>query len=306
MSNLVVDVATGGVRGGTSILYAALGETLAERAGVINLGTEGSMLTGAMTAYAVAASTGHTWLGVAAGAVAGALLASVHAVVVLGFKANQLATGLGVLFLGIGVTSLFGAQYVGDTVDALNPLAIPGLSSLPFVGPVLFDQDPLTYASFAAAPALFWVINHSRWGLLLRAAGERPEVLEANGTSPVRVRYIAVIAGGGLAGIGGAQLSVAYANAWFENMVQGRGFIAVALVIFAAWSPLRAVGGAWLFGSALALSPALQARDIGPNGFALDAIPYVVTLLALVLLARRRANAAPEALSRVFDLTPAR
>lgn len=306
MSNPIVDVAAGGVRGGTSILFAALGETLAERAGVINLGTEGSMLTGAMTAYAVAAGTGNAWLGVLAGSLAGALLAAVHAVVVLGFGANQLAAGLGVLFLGLGTTSLFGAPYVGEQIDALTAWTIPGLSRIPLLGAMLFDQDPLTYASFAVAPALWWLLNKSRWGLLLRAAGERPEVLEANGTSPTRVRYIAVIAGGALAGIGGAQLSVAYADAWFEGMTQGRGFIAVSLVIFAAWSPLRAVGGAWLFGAALALSPTLQTRGSGINQFALDAIPYVVTLLALVLLARRRAHATPEALSRVFDLTPAR
>ena len=303
---IVLDVLTGGVRGGTAILYAALGETLAERAGVINLGTEGSMLTGALAAYAVTAETGSPWAGALAGAAAGGLLALVHAVLVLSRGANQLATGLVVLFLGIGLTSMFGAAYVGASITPFHPYAIPLLSDLPWLGQILFTQDPLVYLSYLAAPAMWWLLYRSRWGLTLRGAGERPEVLAAYGYSPVLVRYLAVVSGGMLAGIGGAHLSTAYANAWFENMTAGRGFIAVALVIFAAWHPLRAVGGAYLFGAALALSPALQARGYGFNQFALDGLPYLVTILALILLARRQVNSAPEGLARVFELTPSR
>jgi len=302
--SLIIDVATGGVRGGTSILYAALGETLSERAGVINLGMEGSMLTGALAAYAAAASTGDPWLGVLAGAAAGGALALVHAVMVLSRGANQLANGLVVLFLGLGLTSLFGAAYVGRSIEGFEPVPIPLLSDIPGLGPILFDHDPLTYASYAIAPVMWWLLYRSRWGLLVRGAGERPEVLRAYGHSPLTVRYLAVVGGGMLAGIGGAQLSTAYAHAWFEGMTAGRGFIAVALVIFAAWHPLRAVGGAYLFGACLALSPALQARGYAFNQFALDALPYVVTILALVVLGRRRIHAAPEGLSRVFEMTP--
>jgi simple sugar transport system permease protein len=304
--SLIIDVATGGVRGGTSILYTALGETISERAGVINLGMEGCMLTGALAAYAVTAETGSPWTGVVAGAAAGGLLALVHAVLVVSRGANQLANGLVVLFLGLGLTSLFGAAYVGRSVNAFQPVAIPVLSDLPVLGPVFFDHDPLTYVSYLLAPAVWLLLYRSRWGLLVRGAGERPEVLTAYGHSPLAIRYLAVVAGGMLAGVGGAQLSTAYANAWFEGMTAGRGFIAVALVIFAAWHPLRAVGGAYLFGACLALSPALQARGYAFNQFALDAIPYVVTIAALVVLGRRRAHAAPEALTRVFDLTPTR
>ncbi len=300
---LPVEVMVGAVRGGTSILYAALGETVSERAGVINLGTEGCMLVGALTGYAVTASTGNPWVGVLAGAVAGGLLALVHAILVLSRGANQLATGLVVLFLGLGLTSLFGAAYVGRSINAFKPVGIPGLSSIPGVGDVLFNHDPLTYLSYLAGPAVWWLLYRSRPGLILRAAGERQEVLAAYGHSPLRVRYLAVVAGGALAGIGGAQLSTAYANAWFENMTQGRGFIAVALVIFAAWHPIRAVWGAYLFGAALALSPALQARGYGFNQFALDAIPYVVTIGVLVFLGRRRAHAAPEGLRKVFEMS---
>jgi simple sugar transport system permease protein len=300
--SLPVEVMVGAVRGGTSILYAALGETVSERAGVINLGTEGCMLVGALAGYAVTANTGSPWVGVVAGAAAGALLAFVHAVLVLSRGANQLATGLVVLFLGLGLTSLFGAAYVGRSINAFKPVAIPGLSAIPGLGDILFNHDPLTYLSYLAGPAVWWLLYRSRPGLVLRAAGERQEVLAAYGHSPLRVRYLAVIAGGALAGIGGAQLSTAYANAWFENMTQGRGFIAVALVIFAAWHPLRAVGGAYLFGAALALSPALQARGYGLNQFALDAVPYLVTIAVLVGLGRRRAHAAPEGLRKVFEM----
>jgi ABC-type uncharacterized transport system permease subunit len=303
---IIVDVLAGGVRGGTAILYAALGETLAERAGVINLGTEGSMLAGALAAYAITAETGSPWAGVVAGALAGGLLAAVHAFMVLTRGANQLATGLVVLFLGGGLTAMFGASYVGKAITPFHPYAIPLLSDIPGLGPVLFDHDPLVYLSYLLAPALWWLLFRSRWGLVVRSAGERPAALSAYGHSPLLVRYLAVIGGGLLAGIGGAHLSTAYANAWFENMTAGRGFIAVALVIFAAWHPLRAVGGAYLFGAALALSPALQARGFGFNQFALDALPYLVTIVALIVLGRRRINSAPEDLSRVFDLTPTR
>lgn len=303
--NLFLDVSVGAVRGGTSILFAALGETIAERAGIINLGTEGSMLVGALAAYAVTASSGSPWIGLLGGIAAGGALAGVHAFFVLTRRTNQLATGLVVLFLGLGLTSLFGGSYVHRTIHSFKPWAVPGLSSIPWVGDIFFRHDPLTYLSYLLAPALWWLLFRSRWGLMIRGTGERGEVLAAYGHSPQLMRYLAVVAGGMLAGVGGAQLSTAYANAWFENMTQGRGFIAVALVIFAAWHPLKAVGGAYLFGAALAVSPALQARGYGINQFALDAIPYIVTIVVLVALARRRVASAPEELRRVFELTPA-
>jgi simple sugar transport system permease protein len=299
--SLISEVLTGGIRGGTSINYAALGESVSERGGVINLGTEGSMLCGALAAYAIAAETGNVWVGVAAGAVAGGLLASVQAYFVLSRHTNQLATGLVVLFLGLGLTSMFGVEYVQALAPTLSPIAVPGLSDVPFLGPILFDQDALVYISYALVPVLWWIIYRSRWGVVLRAAGERSEVLTANGIDVARIQYIAVIVGGMMAGVGGAHLSVAYTKAWFENMVQGRGFVAVAVVMFANRQPFKVAAGAYLFGAALALSPALQSRGYAINQFALDAVPYVVTILALVILGRRRANETPEGLSKVFD-----
>lgn len=304
--SLVVDVLSGAVRGGTSVLYAGLGETVSERAGVINLGTEGCMLVGALGGFAAALQTGSPWFGVAVGAACGGLLALVHAVLCVSRQANQFASGLTILFLALGLTSLFGSPFVGQEIEALDPVAIPVLSSIPVLGPVLFDQDPLTYLSYVAAPAMWWLLYRSRPGLLLRAAGERAEVLTVHGYRTSVVRYWAVVVGGMLAGVGGAHLSIAYAQSWFENMIVGRGFIAVALVIFASWQPLRVMAGAYLFGAALALSPALQARGVGVNQFALDVLPFLLTLLVLAFLGRRTLLGAPDELRRVFDNTSSR
>ena len=304
MTALVTEVLAGAVAGGTCILYAAVGESFSESAGVVNLGTEGSMLTGALTAYAVTAETGNPWIGAAAGAVAGGALASVHAFFVLNRRSNQLATGLVVMFLGLGLTSLFGASYVSKSINGFSDWDVPGLSSIPFFGEVLFEHDPLTYLSYLLVPVAWWVLYRSRWGLLIRGAGEREEVLTTYGHPAVKVQYVAVIFGGALAGVGGAQLSTAYANAWFEGMTQGRGFIACAVVIFAARQPFKVAAGAYLFGGALALSPALQARGYAINQFALASIPYLVIIAVLVILGKKRAAETPEGLKKVFEISP--
>lgn len=302
--SLVVDVMSGGVRGGTSIMYAALGETVSERAGVINLGTEGSMLVGALSAYAVAVETGSPWAGALAGAVAGGLLAALHAYLVVVRGASQFASGLSLLFLALGLTSLFGASYVGRPVVGFDEWDVPLLADIPGVGPILFQHDPLLYLSFLLVPAVWFVLFRTRVGLLVRTAGERADSLTVHGYSVPLMRAGAVTVGGMLAGLGGAHLSIAYANAWFENMVSGRGFIAVALVIFAVWSPWRVMGGAYLFGMAIALGPALQARGYQWNQFALDAIPFVLTLVVLAVLGRRTLSSSPAELKRVFENAP--
>ena len=302
--NLIIDVLTAGVRGGTSILYAGLGETISERAGVINLGTEGSMLLGALAAYMVAADTGNPWLGVLVGGLLGAMLSLLHALLVVWRGANQFASGLTMLFLALGLTSLFGAAYVGRTITPFEVWAIPVLNDIPFIGPIFFEQNALVYLSYLAVPAVWFLLFRTKWGLLIRTAGERSDALTVNGYNVKRVRIAAVTAGGFLAGVGGAQLSIAYTNSWFENMVAGRGFIAVALVIFASWSPIKVMGGAYLFGAALALGPALQARGVGINQFALHVIPFVLTLVVLAVLGRRTISAAPAELKRVFENGP--
>jgi ABC-type uncharacterized transport system permease subunit len=302
--SLITEVLTGGLRSGTSILYAGVGESYSESAGVVNLGTEGSMLVGALAAYVAASELNDPWAGAVAGLLTGGALAAVHAFFVLHRRANQLANGLVVLFLGLGLTSLFGAAYVSKPARSFAPWRIPGLGSLPGVGDVLFHHDPLTYVSFLLVPGSWWLLSRSRWGLLLRAAGERTEVLASYGHRVRRIQYLAVVVGGALAGLGGAHLSIAYGNAWFENMIQGRGFVAVAVVIFAARQPFKVAAGAYLFGMALALSPALQARGYGINQFALDAMPYLTIVVVLIILGRRRAAEAPEGLKKVFEVSP--
>jgi ABC-type uncharacterized transport system permease subunit len=298
---LLESVLTGAVRGGTSILYATLGETVSERSGVINLGTEGSMLVGALAAYAVGVESGSPWLGVLAGLLAGAALAAVHAGLVLHRQANQIATGLGVTFLALGLTALFGQDYVGAGVRELPTWHLPVLGDLPFLGPILFRHDPLTYVSFVAGPALWLLLFRTRLGLKIRAAGEQASVLEVYGTSATRIRWIAILLGGGLAGLGGAQLSTAFTRNWSEGMTVGRGFVAVGLVIFAGWNPLKAVLGAYLFSGAIALQLQLQARGWELSRYLLEALPYLAVLVVLAVLSRRRAHGGPAALTRVFE-----
>lgn len=283
------------------MVFAATGETITERAGVINLGTEGSMLAGALAAYAVGVETGSPWLGAVAGLVAGCALALVHGFLVLVRKANQIATGLAITFLGLGLTSLFGQGYVSEGVEAFDVINIPLLADLPFLGPILFQHDPLTYLSFAVAPAAWWFLHRTGLGLRIRAAGERPGVLSTMGTDPVRLRWIALAAGGGLAGLGGAQLATAFARTWSEDMVAGRGFVAVALVIFAGWNPLLTFVGAYLFSGAEAFQLELQTRGTDISIFILSAIPYATVIVVLAALSGRRRHAAPEALDEVFD-----
>lgn len=295
---MLITILAGAIAGGTAILWAALGETISERAGIINIGTEGCMLTGALAAFAVTVTTGSPWVGAGAGAAAGAGLAAVLAFVTIVRSANQLAAGLALLFLALGLTSLYGAPYVGRDVQGFATYDVPLLGGLPFFGKIFFQHDPLVYLGYLAVPATWWLLFRSRWGLLIRTAGERPEALAAYGVSPVRVRAVALVLGGALAGIGGAQLSIAVALTWSEGMTAGRGFIAVALVVFGARRPLRVMGGAYLFGAAITLGSVLQVRGVEINQFALDALPYVLTLVVLVVLVRRSRQYPPEALGQ--------
>jgi ABC-type uncharacterized transport system permease subunit len=297
----VEDVLTGAVRYGASVLFATQGELVAERAGIINLGTEGSMLCGALCGFAVAAQTGSALLGAVAGLAAGALIALLHAFVVIDRRANQLAAGLAITFLGLGLTAAIGTSFVDRRIDGLGQAPIPLLSDVPFLGNVLFDHDLLTYLALLLGPLLWWFIFRTRWGLLLRATGEDPEVVRAYGHSPRRIQYLATVAGGALAGLGGAQLVLAYTLNWVEDATAGRGFVACALVIFAAWRPLRATVGALVFGGAVALQLQLQARGVDVSSFVLGMVPYVLTLLVLAVASWRGGQRVPAGLKAVFD-----
>ncbi len=292
-------ILAGGIAVGTALLFPSLGELINQRAGVTNLGTEGGMLGGALAGVIVGISTGSPWLALIAGAATGVVVAALFAWAVVTRGANQLASGLIVWFLLLGLTSVIGRDYVGQGVRSLSTMPIPVLSDIPFLGPILFIHDPLVYAGFVAVPALWWLLTRTRPGLQIRATGERPAVVDAAGGSAARTRFGALLVGGALTGLGGAYLSVGQVGNWSTDMTNGYGFVAVAVVIFSAWRAGWVAFGAYLFGAMIATASVLQARGISVNQYLLDALPYLVTLVALVLISARRLRQ-PEALSEAL------
>jgi simple sugar transport system permease protein len=301
VSGFIIGVLTGAIQAGTSVLYAALGEVINERAGIINLGMEGTLLMAAVVGFMVTQLTGQALIGVLAAALAGGSFNLLLAYLVVTRNANQLASGLALGFLGIGLSALIGKPYVGQPIQGLGKLPLPGLASLPGIGRILFNHDILIYAMVPLALLLAWVLFRTRWGLGLRAVGEDQIVAYAAGLRPAWLQYQALFAGGLLAGLGGAHLALAYAGVWAEQMTAGRGFIAVALVIFAGWHPLRVVLGALLFGGALALQLQLQARGAAISPFFLDMLPYLLTLAVLLFMRKNRQYAMPAGLRGVFE-----
>ncbi|MCL5777395.1 ABC transporter permease [Limibaculum sp. FT325] len=287
----------------TPFLLAGLGELVAERAGVLNLGVEGMMLMGAVAAFAVAFSTGSSAAGMVAGAAAGAALAAVFALVALGLLANQAATGLALTIFGVGASGLIGQGFVGQTIRPLGKFGIPGVSDTTMLGRILLGHDAMVYLALALAAAVAWFLGRTRAGLMLRAVGDNPEGAHALGFHVVRVRVLATLFGGACAGLGGAYLSLAYTPMWGENMTAGRGWIALALVVFATWRPGRLVAGAYLFAAVTQLQFYGQDWGIRLPSQMLAMAPYLATIVALVVISRdvnlTRANA-PAAIGRPF------
>jgi general nucleoside transport system permease protein len=288
---------------GTSLLYAALGELVGERAGIVNLGLEGVLLVSAAVGFSVTYLTGNPYLGILTAAIAGGSMNMIHGYMVISRKANQLASGLALMFLGIGLSAWIGADYVGARIVGLPRLGLPGLSSLPEVYASLLRFDVLIWLVVPVALLTWWLLYRTRWGLGLRAVGESPDTVYASGRSARAIRYQALWLGGMLAGVGGAHLAIAYAMNWSENMTAGRGFIAIALVIFAKWDPLRAVAGALLFSGTVAFQLLLQSSGFQVSPFLLSTMPYVLTLLVLAVWGGRRRTAAPASLGRVYQGT---
>jgi general nucleoside transport system permease protein len=271
---------------GTPLLYAALGELVTERAGVLNLGVEGMMLVGAVTGFIASSTSGSAWLGVGAGMLAGALLALLFGVLTLSLMANQVATGLALSIFGVGVSAFVGLPYVSIVIEGMKPLSIPGLSDVPIVGRLLFGSGALVYLSLALFAAVHWFLFHTRAGLVVRAVGESPQAAHAIGYAVIRIRYLAVVFGGACAGIGGAYLAIAYTPMWAEGLTAGRGWIALALVVFATWKPSRVVAGAYLFGGVtLAQFQAQASGSALPSQF-LAMLPYLATIVVLALISR--------------------
>ena len=299
----IVSILVATVRAGTPLLFAALGELIAEKSGVLNLGIEGMMLAGAVTGFIATVLTGSPVIGVLAAMVAGMAMSGVFGFLTLSLMANQVATGLALTIFGIGLSAFVGLGYIGTPIQSLPGIAIPVLSTIPILGPLLFNHDPLVYVSLILLAAVMWFLYRSRAGLILRAVGESHEVAHAIGYSVLKIRYLAVLFGGATSGIAGAYLSLVYTPQWAENMTAGRGWIALALVVFGTWRPARVLLGAYLFGGITILGLHVQAAGFAISSHLVATLPYLATVLVLVLISRDATRIklnAPAALGKPF------
>jgi ABC-type uncharacterized transport system permease subunit len=285
----------------TPLLLAILGLLLSERAGVMNLGAEGIITVGALAGVAGSIVTGSTWLGLAGALAAGMLLAFVYALIVVVLRANQVVSGLALVAMGVGIAGVLGTSYAQRPVPGLHPLDLGALARVPLVGDMLFRQDPVVYLALLLAFGVSYGLFRSRIGLNLRAVGHNPAAADAAGVSVVTYRIVAIVAGGALLGLAGGYLSAVSSRVWVEGMVGGRGWIAVALVIFARWMPGRAIAGAFIFGGIDALIPRIQATGASVPIYLFFMLPYAVTLAGLMLAALRSERFdAPASLGRPF------
>lgn len=273
---------------GTPLLIVALGELITERSGVLNLGAEGMMAVGAIAGFAAAHASGSAVLGVLAALVAGSLMSLIFAYITLTLLANQVATGLALAIFGVGLSAFVGKPYESATLPPVPPTRIPLLADIPFFGPAFFSQQWLVYFSWLLLAGIIWFLFKTRAGLLLRVIGESPSSAHSIGYPVIRIRYFATLFGGAMAGVGGAFLSIFHTPLWVEGMVAGRGWIALALVVFATWRPLRVLAGAYLFGGVLIAQLFVQGSGTQievPAQF-LSMLPYIATVVVLVLIAR--------------------
>lgn len=313
----IINILQAGVASGTVLLFATVGELFAERSGVLNLGVEGMMLIGAMSGYSVALATGNPWLGVLVAMLAAGLLSQIHAFISITLQADQVVSGLALTFLGAGISLVLGEGLSkAGTVSLLPVASIPLLSQIPFLGPIFFkEQSYLVYIGYLFVPLAWYYINRTRPGMHLRSVGEYPAAADALGINVSRLRYFYVFVGGVLAGLAGATISLAVSPGWFSEMTTGgQGWIAVGLVIFAQWDPIRAAIGSYAFGALRRLILDIQ----GPTmllgmrnpfyynpywGFFLQMLPYAFTIIVLVIGSReavRKRLGAPAALGNPY------
>ncbi len=288
---------------GTVLAIAGLGLLINERSGIVNLGAEGMMLVAAIAGFATGVHTGNDWIAFAAGMGAGALMAAAFGALVIWLNTNQYATGLALSLFGVGFSAFVGITYTRERLSERPKFEIPGLADIPFVGPAFFKHHPMVYIAIVLTVALAWFLYRSRGGLVLRAVGESPESAHALGYPVRRIRLAAVMAGGALCGLAGAYISVIYTPLWVEGMVAGKGWIALALTTFATWRPARVLAGAYLFGGVTMLQFALQGAGVQVPSQFLTMLPYVATIVVLVLISRNatwiRVNM-PASLGRPF------
>ncbi len=283
--DLITNILFATLRTGTPLILIALGEMVCEKSGVLNLGQEGMLLMGAVVGFMFAVITGNTWIGLAAAIVGGMLMSGLFGLLAITLVANQVATGLALTIFGIGLSAFLGTNYVGMGIEGIGPLALPLLSDIPLIGKILFSHDPIVYLSWIIFAAIYWMFRKSRVGLIIRAVGENPESANAIGMPVMKVRYAAVLFGGMMTGLAGGYLSLSYTPLWTEGMSAGRGWIALALVVFASWKAERVMLGAYLFGLASIMHLILQGLgfDISPNLLAM--LPYLATIIVLMIIA---------------------
>ncbi|USG62271.1 ABC transporter permease [Sneathiella marina] len=287
----------------TPLVFAAIGELVTEKSGVLNLGVEGMMLVGAVTGFVTATVTGNYFLAVALAAVAGGFMAFLFGILTLSLMANQVATGLALTLFGVGLSALMGQEFVGEPVASLSKLNIPGISDIPIIGPIVFGQDGLVYLSFVMVALVSWFLYKTKAGLILRAVGDSHDAAHSIGYSVIGIRYMAVIFGGAMSGIGGAYLSLAYTPMWAENMTAGRGWIALALIVFATWKPGLVLVGAYMFGGITILQLHAQAAGLDLPSQVLSMLPYLATVLVLVLISKDQSRIrkhAPACIGKIF------
>jgi general nucleoside transport system permease protein len=299
LSNILISV----MIAATPLVLAATGELVAERAGVLNLGVEGMMVIGALAAFAALIKTGSLVVAVLAATCAGVTMAALFGLITLSLRANQVAAGLALTMFGLGLSALWGQGYSGLSAAPFPRLEIAGLSDLPWIGKLLFHQDALLYLSLALVAAVAFLMEKTRLGLILRAIGDNHDAAHAIGHPVIAYRYGATLFGGALAGLGGAYLSLVQTPLWAERMTAGRGWIALALVVFAAWRPWRLLGGAYLFGAVTILQLHSQALGIKIDAQVLSMLPYLVTVVVLVIISRDKMRVkltAPACLGKPF------
>jgi len=297
---VLLGIAYSGVRLATPYLYAALGEMFAQRSGVLNLGVEGIMLMGAYTGFFVGMTTGNLWLGLLSAALVGLLMGLLMAFISVTLQAEQGISGIGLHLFGLGLSSLLFKKTLGsvETISGFQPVKIPLLGDLPLVGEVFFNHSVLVYGAFLLVPVAAWVLYRTTLGLKIRAVGQNPEAADSLGVSVAGIRYFTVSLGGVLAGVAGASLSIALINLFQENMTNGQGFIAVALVYFGGWSPLGVLAGALLFSFVNALQLWIQVKGINLPSDVAVMMPYILTIAALTFAVRRARQ--PAALTKPF------
>ncbi len=300
---LLLQILTAAIKTGTPLLLVALGEMVCEKSGVLNLGQEGMMLMGAVCGFIAAFSTGSLMLGVLAAMAAGMLMSLLFGVISMHLRANQVATGLALTIFGTGLSAFVGSSYVGQTVKGFQGIQIPVLADIPFIGKLLFSHDLLIYVSWVLVLIVGWFCVRTRGGLILRAVGENPHNANAIGLPVLTVRYLAILFGGAMAGLAGSYMSLAYTPMWMENMTGGRGWIALALVVFASWKTKNLVLGAYLFGIASIMHLVLQGLGMKISPSLLAMLPYLATLVVMIFIGSNRMKeklSAPMSLGQTF------